>query len=166
MGRASWGHSSRLNRSGPQSREEGGGRAARSTAVGVDVGGTDPEIGIHHSRPDSGQMSIKMDVCVCGGRSRFFSGECSPLIGTGRHFVGLRCRTPLPIPPLIRIRPTRSGTGSAPGLWRRLAGYLRRLQTENQVGPFVGGVEGRHSAVTPLVGAPAAPMASTLVRGN
>lgn len=52
------------------------------------------------STSDRGQMSTKME-CVCEYVCVF--GECSALIVTGRHFVGLYCHVPLPIELLIRV---------------------------------------------------------------
>lgn len=64
---------------------------------------------------------VRMCVCVCVIGQVF--EECSALIGTGRHFVGLYCHMPLPILLLIRTaitgthtllqsRPTHFGTCS------------------------------------------------------
>lgn len=82
------------------------------------------------SNSDLGQMSTEMErvrahryVCVI---SQVF-GECSALIGTGRHFVGLYCRMPLPILLLIRVRPTHFGTRSKPGPLEVISILLRRL---------------------------------------
>lgn len=92
----------------------------RQRGGGCCVGGVGGVISWHsslRSSSDLGQMSSKMDcvcaypcarvrVCVCCWPG--FFGECSALIWTGRHFVGLYCHMPLPILPLIRAAITGS----------------------------------------------------------
>lgn len=53
-------------------------------------------------------MCVCIFMCVCVVSQAF--GECSALIGTGRHFVGLYCHMPLPI--LLLIRAAITGTNT------------------------------------------------------
>ncbi len=56
------------------------------------------------------RWSVRAYIYVCAVSQVF--GECSTLIGTGRHFVGLYCHMPLPILPLIRAAITGTHTSA------------------------------------------------------
>lgn len=89
------------------------------------------------SDSDLGQMSTKTERACARIRVRHHHfEEYWALMGTGRRFVGLYCHMPLPIPALIRDRPTHFGTRSKLGplqaisilLWQSCTAIRRRTK--------------------------------------
>lgn len=72
-------------------------------------------------------------VCVCASSARLFR-ECSALIGTGRHFVGLYCHMPLPI--LLLIRAAITGTNTYIETRAVLQGRPTHFGTRSKARPF------------------------------